>query len=632
MSGATRASIALGSGAGLATATAAVTNICRGSVLKAFVIARTSAVLATLSRFSIAWALVKPAHGAVLVGLVLMLVNRLSGLVFPVCTQGIVDKVIGQHRLSLLPRYVIVVAAASVIQASCAFALSMVLSKSAQRLIAHLRIRAQAHIGRLPLNYYERHRTGELVANVINDLEFARVLVDTGVADFLGGLLSASVALLLMFLTAPRLTLAMMALLVVLLAGMSHLLGSLRSSFEARRTLVGRVTNRFVQSLEGVRIVKSYVAEAREAAAFKAGATELLGSVLSIVRQNGILSFWSTLVFGAFAVLLIGLGTLDIVAGRMTLGQFTTFGVLFGIFVTPLSALPPLATQMGQALVSLTRLSELLQEPTEDADPNRNVRLGSVRGSIAFERVRFRYDAGSDWVLNDVSFRAEPNTVTALVGPSGAGKSTIISLIAGFYPTTQGRVLIDGVDLNRLELAGYRKNLGIVLQEATLFDGSILENVAFARPSATRAEVIQACESAGVHEFAVGAPQGYDTPVGERGSGLSGGQRQRIAIARAILVDPKLLILDEPTSNLDVRTEALVQQALTRLMKGRTTVVVAHRLSTIRHADQIIYLDHGQIAEQGSHPSLLARKGRYYESVALFAGASRPAQVGQAED
>jgi ABC-type multidrug transport system fused ATPase/permease subunit len=287
---------------------------------------------------------------------------------------------------------------------------------------------------------------------------------------------------------------------------------------------------------------------------------------------------------------------------------------------------------MSQALVSLTRLSELLEEPTEDADPQRRVRLGQLKGGIAFERVQFRYEAAGEWVLNDVSFRAEPDTVTALVGPSGAGKSTIISLIAGFYPATRGQVLIDDVDLAHLELASYRKNLGIVLQEAALFDGSILENVAFARPSATRAEVIRACEIASVDEFALAAPRGYDTLVGERGSGLSGGQRQRIAIARAVLVDPKILILDEPTSNLDVRSEALVQQALARLMTGRTTVVVAHRLSTIRHADQIIYLDHGRIAEQGSHPSLLARKGRYYESVALFAGASWPAQVGQAED
>ncbi len=558
------------------------------------------------------WALVKPRRRVLALAFVLMAVSRVAGLVLPVSTRSFIDDVIGKGRVEWLLPLVLGVLAATAVQGLTSFALVQLVSKAAQRLIAEMRVKVQEHVGRLPIAFHDATRSGDLVSRIMNDVEGFRNLIGTGLVELSGGLVTASLAFAVML----RLSAPVTLLTVVALAAFSlvvyravKLLGPI---FRERGKIYAEVTGRLTESLAGVRVVKAYEAEKREAAVFAAGIGRILDNVFRTLSGTSVLSLASTLLLGVVGAGVLYVGASEILAGRMTVGSFFTYTVLLGFLVAPLLQIATIGSQLSEALAGLERTRELLRERREDDDPRRTVELGSLAGSVVFEDVGFAYREGEP-VLEGISLRAEPGIVTALVGPSGAGKSTLIGLVCAFHTPTAGRVLVDGVDLRAVMLDSYRRKLGVVLQETFLFDGTIRANVAFSRPQASEAEILNACRIAHVGEFAEGFPQGYDTLVGERGVRLSGGQRQRVAIARAILAAPRILILDEATSSLDSESEALIQEGLAWLMKGRTTFVIAHRLSTIRRADQILVIEKGQIVERGTHAELHAAGGRYRE-------------------
>ena len=541
-----------------------------------------------------------------------MVVNRLAGLVLPASTKFLIDDIIGHQRRDLLGPLVLAVVLATAVQGVTSFALTQLLSKAAQRLIAELRQKVQAHIGRLAVAYYDANKSGAMVSRIMTDVEGVRNLLGTGLVELLGGLLTAVFALGLLLRISPLLTGLALGFVLVFGLVLRKAFRTVRPIFRARGKITADVTGRLTESLGGVRVVKGYHAEAREEAVFARGVRRLLDNVLQSMTVIAGMSLSATLFMGAVGAVVMYVGAREILADALTLGEFVTFTALLAFLVAPVFQIVGIGTQLSEALAGLERTHEVLRERPEDADPRRTVAIPTLGGEVVFDQVRFAYDAGTE-VLDRVSFRAAPGTVTALVGPSGAGKSTIIGLVAAFHAPTNGAVLVDGVDLSTVQLGSYRTQLGVVLQETFLFDGTIRENVAFARPDATDAQILEACRIARVDEFAERFDQQYDTLVGERGVKLSGGQRQRVSIARAILADPRILILDEATSSLDSESEALIQAGLAYLMRGRTTFVIAHRLSTIRPADQILVIEAGRIVERGSHEVLLAARGRYFE-------------------
>ena len=564
-------------------------------------------------------ALVKPRRGLLAAGFVLMAVGRAAGLALPASTKFLIDDVVGKSRTDLLLPLLGAVAAAAALQAGTSFALSQLLSKGAQRLIAELRTKVQAHVARLPVAFFDGQKTGELVSRVMNDVEGIRNLVGTGIVDLLGGFVTALLALAVMVTLSPLLTGMMVLFLLLFALGLFAAFGVLRPVFRERSKIHAEVSGRLTETFAGIRVVKGYHGERREEAVFAEGVSRLLANVLRTITAMSSLGVASTLLLGGVGIVVMWVGTRQILAGSLTIGGLFTYTTLLGFLVAPVFQIVGIGTQLTEALAGLERTKEILSETPEDVDPRRVFDLPEVRGEVVFEEVRFAYGEGKE-VLHGVSFRAEPGTVTALVGPSGSGKSTIIGLVAAFQSPSAGRVLVDGVDLATVRLGSWRSRLGVVLQESFLFDGTIRENVAFSRPGATEAEVIAACRVARVDEFAEGFEKGYETVVGERGVRLSGGQRQRVSIARALLADPRVLILDEATSSLDSESEALIQQGLAELLKGRTTFVIAHRLSTIRRADQIFVVEGGLVVERGRHEELMAAGGRYAEMVTRQAG------------
>jgi subfamily B ATP-binding cassette protein MsbA len=558
------------------------------------------------------WALIAPRRGVLALGMVLMAVNRVSGLVLPASTKFLIDDVVGKRRIDLLGPLIGAVLAATLLQGATSFALTQLLSKAAQRLIAQMRCRVQAHVGRLPVAYFDATKTGTLVSRIMNDVEGVRNLIGTGLVEFVGGLLTAALALIVMFRLSPGMTIVTFSSLALFGAVLSRGFGTLRPSFRERGRIHAEVTGRLNESLGGVRVVKGYHAEGREERVFAEGVGRILANILKTLTTTSVLSLSAAVLLGVVGAGIMFVGARGILAGELTLGGFFTYTVFLGFLVAPMFQIVSIGTQLTEALAGLERTREILREQPEDQDPRRTATLPALRGDVVFDDVTFAYDSGKA-VLEHVSFRAEPGTVTALVGPSGAGKSTMIGLLAAFHVPTAGRVLLDGVDLSSVRLDSYRTRLGVVLQETFLFDGTIRENVAFSRPEAGEEEVLAACRIARVDEFAESFEKGYETVVGERGVKLSGGQKQRVSIARAILADPAILILDEATSSLDSESEALIQEGLSYLMRGRTTFVIAHRLSTIRRADQILVVERGRVVERGTHASLYASGGRYFE-------------------
>ncbi|MGH9501895.1 MAG: ABC transporter ATP-binding protein [Terriglobales bacterium] len=558
------------------------------------------------------WELMRPRRGLLALGFLLMVVNRVSGLVLPYSTKFLIDSVIAKHHIELLQKLVTVVLLATAIQGITSFALTQLLSKAAQRLIAELREKVQTHISHLPVAFYDSNKTGTLVSRIMTDVEGVRNLLGTGLVDLVGGLLTSGIAMVVLFRISPAMTLLAFSFLSCFAIALNKAFRTIRPIFRQRGKINAEVTGRLAESLGGVRVIKGYHAEKREEAVFAGGVRRLLDNVMRTLTATSVMSLSASLLMGVVGAIIMYMGAHRIMAGTLTIGSFFTYTLFMGFLVAPIIQIVNIGTQITEALAGLERTQEILHERPEDQDPKRTAILDDIYGKVEFEQVSFSYD-GSRTVLRDIGFLAEPGTVTALVGSSGSGKSTIIGLISAFYVPTEGRVLVDGVDLSTVRLDSYRTRLGVVLQESFLFDGTIRENVAFSRPQASEEEIMRACRIARVDEFAESFPEKYDTIVGERGVKLSGGQRQRISIARAILAEPRILILDEATSSLDSESEEMIQHGLGYLMQGRTTFVIAHRLSTIRRADQILVVEKGQIVERGTHEELYALEGRYFD-------------------
>jgi subfamily B ATP-binding cassette protein MsbA len=558
------------------------------------------------------WALIRPRRNILALGMVLMVINRVSGLVLPMSTKFLIDDVIGKRHLNKLEPLILAVVIATIIQGSSSFTLTQLLSKAAQRLIAELRQKVQSHVGLLPVAYYDANKTGVLVSRIMSDVEGVRNLIGTGLVEFAGGLITAVISLFVLLRISPLMTGIAFAVVLVFGLVLSRAFKTIRPIFRERGKINAEVTGRLTESLGGVRVVKGYHGEKREAAVFAKGVGRLLDNVMKSLTAMSIMTLSATVLMGIVGATVMFIGTRQIAAGTLTLGGLMTFTAFLAFLIAPVIGVVQIGTQISEAFAGLERTREVLRERTEDQDPERAITLPEVRGDVEFENVVFSYEAGKT-VLHGISFASRPGTVTALVGSSGSGKSTIIGLISAFYKPDSGMVKVDGFDLSKVSLDSYRTQLGVVLQETFLFDGSIRENVAFSRPDATEEEIMQACRIARVDEFTEKFTDQYETVVGERGVKLSGGQRQRVSIARAILADPRILILDEATSSLDSESEALIQEGLSYLMRGRTTFVIAHRLSTIRRADQILVVEGGLIIERGTHQELYEARGRYYD-------------------
>ena len=558
------------------------------------------------------WALIKPRRAILAGGFALMAINRVSGLVLHASSKYLLDDVILKRHVQLLLPLVLAVLAATVVQGLTSYSLTQLLSKSSQRMITELRVKVQAHIGRLPVSYYDANKTGALVSRIMSDVEGVRNLIGTGLVDFVGGIMTAILALIYLLRASTTMTTAAGIALAIFALSLSRAFKIIRPIYRARPKINAEVIGRLTESLGGVRVVKGYHAEEREEKVFAAGVDRLLDNVLKTLTATSLMSSSATVLMGIVSASIMFLGARAILSGAMTPGGFISYLAFLAMLIAPVAQIVGIGPLITEALAGLERTREVLDEKPEDQDPGRTVNLDRVEGRVVFEHVDFSYETGKP-VLHDTNFESEPGSVTAFVGPSGAGKSTIIGLIAAFYVPTAGRVLVDGVDLAKVRLDSYRTQLGVVLQETFLFDGTIRENVGFARPNATEEEILAACRIARVDEFAENFERKYGTVVGERGVKLSGGQKQRVSIARAILADPRILILDEATSSLDSESEALIQEGLRYLMRGRTTFVIAHRLSTIRRADQILVVQGGRIIERGTHASLYAAGGRYYD-------------------
>jgi len=562
--------------------------------------------------------MILPRRGILALGLLLMIINRLCGVVLPGSTRYLIDDVIGKGRHDLLVPLVSAVLGATLIQGITSFSLTQLLSKAAQRLIAELRQKVQRHVGLLPVAYYDSNKTGVLVSRIMTDVEGVRNLIGTGLVEFVGGLLTAVIALVILLRISTVMTLITAFFVAAFSFALKKAFTNIRPIFRERGKINAEVTGRLTESLGGVRVVKGYHAEDREAGVFSGGVQRLLDNVIRSLTAMSFMSLSATVLMGLVGAVVMYVGASQIFAHNanpntgITLGEFMTFTAFLAFLVAPVFQVVGIGTQLTEAFAGLERTREVLRERPEDRDPNRTVTIGTIRGEVEFDHVGFAYDAGKP-VLFDVSFRAEPGTVTALVGSSGSGKSTMISLVAAFHDPNEGKVTVDGIDLSTIRLDSYRTQLGVVLQDTFLFDGTIEENIAFAKPNAAKDEILEACRIARVDEFAEKFEKKYDTIVGERGVKLSGGQRQRVSIARAILANPRILILDEATSSLDSESEAMIQEGLRYLMQGRTTFVIAHRLSTIRRADQILVVESGKIVERGTHEQLFEMHGRYWD-------------------
>ena len=554
----------------------------------------------------------RPRRALLGLGFVLMVINKVAGFVLPYSSKFLIDNVVTNHQTTLLRPLVLGVLLATLIQGVTSFSLTQLLSKAAQRLIADLRQQVQKHISRLPVAFYDANKTGALVSRIMTDVEGVRNLLGTGLVDFAGGLVAASIALVLLLRISVPLTLIAVGSLGCFALALNKAFATIRPIFRERGKINAEVTGRLTESLGGVRVIKGYHAEQREEKIFSGGVLRLLDNVMRTLTATSLMSLSASVLLGVVGAATMYVGGRQMVAHSLTAGSYFSYNFLLVFLIAPIMQVVSIGTQLTEALAGLERTQEIMRERPEDQDPRRAAQLRDIVGTVEFENVTFSYDGTHD-VLRDISFRSEPGTVTALVGSSGSGKSTTIGLISAFYVPSKGTIRVDGVDLSTVRLDSFRTRLGVVLQESFLFDGTIRDNVAFSRPDASEEEIMRACRIARVDEFAESFADKYDTIVGERGVKLSGGQRQRISIARAILAEPRILILDEATSSLDSESEEMIQQGLSYLMQGRTTFVIAHRLSTIRRADQIMVMEQGQIVERGTHSELYAARGRYYD-------------------
>lgn len=545
-----------------------------------------------------------------LLGAVLMIINQAMGLVLPASTKYLIDSVIVQRRTDLLWMIALAATVATIIQVLTSFSLSQVLGVAAQRAITEMRKNVQAQVSRLPISYFDSTQTGQLISRIMNDAEGIRNLVGTGLVQLVGSFITAGVALCVLFWLNWRLTAFVILVLGAFGGALAFAFSRLRPLFRERGAMTAALTGRLTESLGGIRIVKAYTAEKREQLTFARGAHKLFRNIAKSMTGVSAVTAFSSLVVGTVGVVIIMVGGPAVVSGAMTIGDLFMYTLFTGLMAMPMIQFASIGTQITEAFAGLDRIHEIMSMPTEDEEDVKRDPLPDVQGEVEFRNVSFEYNKDSP-VLKNISFSAPAGSTTALVGSSGSGKSTLISLVMNFIKPLSGTILIDGRDLQSIRLRDFRSYLGVVMQDNFLFDGTVAENISFSKPDATRAEIEAVSRIAHVEEFVAKFEKGYDTIVGERGVKLSGGQRQRIAIARAILADPKLLILDEATSSLDSESEALIQDGLRKLRRGRTTFVIAHRLSTIRSADQILVIEAGEIVERGTHQELIAVGGRY---------------------
>jgi subfamily B ATP-binding cassette protein MsbA len=556
--------------------------------------------------------IVWPRKNLLFAGLVLIIISRIAGLVLPGASKFLIDEVIAKKNIEMLKLLLLVVVGSIVIQAITSYMLTKLLSVEAQHLISVLRAKVQRHLLQLPIRFFDNAKSGALVSRVMNDVEGVRNLVGTGLVQLVGGLLSAAICLFLLIRISPLMTLYV--LVPVLIFGLISLkaFAYIRPIFRERGLLNAEVTGRLTETLNGVRVIKGFNAEEQEINTFEKGVDKLFQNVKKSLTSTSLVTSAATFLLGLATAGIMGIGGYMIIEGNMTFGDFLAFTLYLGFMIAPIVQMSNIGSQLTEAFAGLDRTEELLSVEPED-DPSIRVKdIGNIHGDVEFKNVSFAYDIGKP-VLNEITFSAPAGTVTALVGTSGSGKTTIAGLAASFLNPTEGIITVDGVDLSKISLRSYRSQLGVVLQDDFLFEGTIRENILFPRPQASDAEVLAAVKAAHVHEFTDRFDNGLNTLIGERGVKLSGGQRQRIAIARAVLANPRILILDEATSNLDTESETFIQESLRVLMRGRTTFVIAHRLSTIRQADQILVVEHGRLAERGSHDELIAKKGRYFQ-------------------
>jgi len=557
-------------------------------------------------------AIIWPRRKLVLLGLVLIGINRISGLVLPGSSKYLIDNVIAKQDTAMLKLLLLVVGGAILIQSVTSFLLTRLLSVEAQHLIANLRAQMQKQIIQLPIAFFDNSKSGALVSRIMTDVEGVRNLVGTGLVQLVGGLLTAAVALTLLVRINVQMTLY--ALVPLVLFGLISMkaFSYIRPIFRQRSAINAEVTGRLTETLGGIRVIKGFHAEQQEYQVFAEGVDRVFQNVKQSLTTTSLVTSTATLLMGMMSVIIMGIGGTLIIRGEMTVGEFVAFTLYMAFLITPIVQMSNIGTQITEAFAGLDRMEEILSMEREGEETGRTVVFEDVRGDIAFENVSFAYEEGKD-VLRDISFEAPAGSVTALVGSSGSGKSTAAGLAASFRIPTRGVVRADGHDLATVRLDSYRAHLGVVLQDEFLFEGTIRENILLARPDAREDELLEAVAAAHVKQFTDGFEKGLDTLIGERGVKLSGGQRQRVSIARALLANPRILILDEATSSLDTESEAYIQESLARLMAGRTTLVIAHRLSTIRRADQILVLEEGRIVERGRHDQLIENEGRYHE-------------------
>ena len=553
-----------------------------------------------------------PRRRLVLLGLLLIVLNRLAGLVLPGSSKYLIDNAISQGDLSLLRLILLIVAAAILVQASTSFFLTRLLSVEAQHLISLLRAKVQKHIIQLPVSYFDNTKSGELVSRIMTDVEGVRNLVGTGLVQLVGGTLTAVVAFFLLIRINALMTLYVLVPLAAFAVVSLKAFGYIRPVFRERGRINAEVTGRLTESLGGIRVIKGFNAEAHEVRVFELGVDRLFQNVKKSLTATSLVTSSASLLLGLAAVAIMGIGGSMIMEGEMTLGDFFAFTLYLGFLIAPIVQMSNIGSQMTEAFAGLDRTEEILNTGQEHDDDQRTIVLQELTGDLSFENVSFSYQNNTE-VLTNIDFQAPAGTVTALVGSSGSGKTTIAGLAASFMKPGTGVVRIDGQDLSRATLESYRSQLGVVLQDDFLFDGTIRENILFGRPEASQEEIEEAVKAAHVKEFTDRLADGVETLIGERGVKLSGGQRQRVSIARALLANPRILILDEATSNLDTESESYIQESLKTLMKGRTTLVIAHRLSTIRQAHQILVIEEGRIVERGTHDELLQKEGRYHQ-------------------